>query len=99
MYEGRSRGERRARTERYARKGLKKWLSLGFKARPLGEFAKAKACSCRCTRKHGLPKVAYGCTYGGFCYNPAVVERVEGKRISQKWLHELRGEDALDIEL
>ena len=99
MSSNKKRGERRQRTERWAKRSLKKWLSLGYKARPLGEFAKSKALSCRCTRKHGLPKVAYGCNYGGFCYNPAFVERVEGKRIAQGWLHELRGVDALDVEL
>jgi hypothetical protein len=99
MSDSKKRGERRARTERWAKRGLKKWLSLGYKARPLGEFFKSKALSCSCTRKYGNPKVAYGCSYGGFCYNPALVERVQGNRLAKKWLHDLRGTDALDIEL
>ena len=102
MYSKNKRGERRDRTERWAKRGLKFWLSFGYKARPLGEFAKRKALSCRCRRvcRTGSPKIAGGlCHVENSCWHPCVRERIEGKRLTRGWLHELRGRDPLDVEL
>ena len=96
------RGERRRRTEVQARNSLKFWLSFGYQDRPLGEFAKRKALSCGCRRvgRTGSPKVAgsmcHGCGYG---WHPSVAERIEGNRLTKKWLRALRGAAPEDIEL
>lgn len=101
------RGERRARTENYARRARRVWLRQmcgvrngNFPDHPVGWFAKGKAIGCRCLRHaKGRPKVAGSLCHGGSCYHPSVVERIRGNRLVRAWKRELRAEDALDVEL
>ena len=86
------RGDRRSRTDRYVRRALRAWLSLGNNPVPLGPFAKGKANGCRCRRKRkGQPKIARGCKFGGFCYQPGTEERIAGKRLVKVWRSESEG--------
>jgi hypothetical protein len=102
MDDGKGRGERRYHTQRYAQRELKFWLSFGYPERPLGEFFKSRALGCGCRRvgRTGSPKVAgsmcHGCGYG---WHPSVAERIDGNRLTKKWLKELRGNDPDDIDL
>ena len=67
-------------------------------------FAKKKSLGCRC-RKHARnasPKIAASLCHGGGArgLHPAVVERIDGKRLSAAWLKLLfSGVDGVDVEL
>ena len=96
------RGERRHRTLCYATRAHRVWLrAVPGSARPLGEFRKGKAMGCRCRRSMAnSPKVPASCHQSEHHLHPSVVRRIEGKRLAQGWLKELRGHgDLIDVEL
>ena len=83
------RGERRHRTLERAKKGLKFWLSFGYRTRFLGEFAKNNPLGCRCRRiQPGCsPKIpASLCHVGLGDYHPCVKERIHGRRLEKAWV-------------
>jgi len=104
------REERRDRTIRYGERARKIHLS---RVHPNGvvdcvcersawKFAKGKAVGCRCrrTQRSLSPKIPGSmCHGGGGDYHDCVRERIEGKRLSKAWQHELRGAEAEDVEL
>mgnify|MGYP001763922382 CR=1 FL=1 len=79
--------ERRRRTEAKSLRQLKIRVSHGWGTRlEAGYFKKWNAMSCRC-RKHGRgcsPKLGASMCHG-WGLHPAVVERIEGKRLCRDW--------------
>lgn len=70
-------------------------------AKPLGYYFKHKAMGCRCHAKtHGNPKVCGGmCSRGDGHYTVTATARIEGNRMTRKWLKAVRaGENLRDVE-
>jgi hypothetical protein len=104
------REERRDRTIRYGESARKTHLRVRHPdgvvdcicERSAWKFAKGKSLGCGCRRagRRTSPKVVFGMCHDGIRgYHPAVVERIEGKRLTKSWLSELRAGEAEDVEL
>ncbi len=103
------REKRRDRTIRYGERTRREHLRVVHPTGPVDcicelsawFFAKGKSVGCGCRRvQRGYgPKIVASMCHGGSGYHPSVIERIEGKRLSQAWLRELRGVEPLDVEL
>lgn len=104
------REKRRDRTIRYGERARKTHLRIVHPdgvvdcvcERSAWKFAKGKSMGCGCRRNgHRTgPKVVFGgCHDGDRGYHPCVVERIAGNRLTKKWLRELRGAAAEDVDL
>ena len=104
-----AREKRRDRTIRYGERARKihlRWVHPDGVVdcvceRSPWKFAKGKSMGCRCRRvqRSLSPKISGSLCHGGAGYHPCVVVRIEGKRLTRAWLHELRGVEADDVEL
>lgn len=104
------REDRRDRTIRYGERARKIHLRIVHPdgvvdcvcERSAWKFAKGKAmgCGCRRVQRSLSPKIPGSLCHDGVRgYHPCVRLRIDGRRLTQAWLRELRGADPLDIEL
>lgn len=93
---------RRHRTFTYGKRAQQVHLRVLGSAPSPGFFAKRKSIGCRCRRRvrNGSPKIVGSlCHRGDGNYHPCVLERIQGRRITEVWMGLLRaGTQGDDIE-
>lgn len=108
MDKDRTRGERRARTERHARRvrRTEHFVRHGQRrqtcdcATALGRFRDATAFQCRCRGKRpGAPKVAGSLHKSEYSYRTTVRRRIWNRRLARAWLATIGVADAADAQL